>query len=116
MPCFPNTIMNFIYMYIHHFELARARGEVLKASCTYLHAVDDSDNGAEESWPSHTAAQGNHRQYHIVVWPGTIVVSVHHRYMRRCSLKSLYREQKSEQSMSQVLHIANTCTQCKMFM
>ena len=42
----------------------------------YLQTVDHSNNGAENSWPSHEAAKSDHCENQVVAGPWTIVSTV----------------------------------------
>ena len=43
------------------------------SNLTYLQTVDHSNNGAANSWPSHTAAKSDHCENQVVTGPWTII-------------------------------------------
>ena len=49
---------------------------LLFLQCAYLQTVDDSNDRAEESWPSHAAKQCDQCEHQEVVRPWTTVVCV----------------------------------------
>ena len=49
---------------------------VIIVNFTYLQTVDHSNNGAENSWPSHTAEKSDNCKNLVVAGPWTIISTV----------------------------------------